>query len=149
MVRKIDFFHGAILFKLLRKQTVQIKKLDNSSAYLFNDKVIYLKFSSQRITPWSFTLTKENIDEIEELNNKYCGLTLMLLCNDDGLAILRYDEYRTIISINNDTFPKWIKAVRYKREKYTITGSDGSLSYKIGENRIKDFSENRGLISDN
>ena len=109
---------------------------------MYNGHPIYIKLNSSRVTPWNFTFTKDHLDEIELLYKENCSLSIILICNNDGMAILDYVEYSKVLSVDNGIYPKWIKASRKKREKYTITGSDGILTYKIGMEKISQFIDN-------
>ena len=73
--------------------------------------------------------TRRRTQKIKEDNQ--C-LSIVLLCNDDGICCLNFQEFSTIISIENENFPKWIKVQRQYGEKYAVSGSDGELKYKIG-----------------
>lgn len=146
MVKKIDFFHGAVIHRFLSNTEIIIKKHDIASTYLLNDKAVYIKYSSNRISPWTFTFNEKHVEDIESLYKEYGEVTFALLCNEDGIVLIDYEEFRKLIAIYSSKFPKWIKANRQKREKYTVTGSDGALTYKIGENRLKEFFEVQNVV---
>jgi len=146
MIKKIDFFHGAVIHRFLSNAEIIIKRHDIASTYLLNDKAVYIKYSSNRISPWTFTFNEKHIEDIESLYKEYGEVIFALLCNEDGIVLIDYEEFRKLIAIYNSKFPKWIKANRQKREKYTVTGSDGVLTYKIGENRLKEFLEVQNIF---
>lgn len=136
----LDFFHGAILLKVVNNGPVNFKKYPhNNSSYIIDDKIgIYCKYSQKRISPWVFSFSKAHTEEINKVKNEYKDIFIVLVCNDNGICCLNFQEFCTVISIESNYFPKWIKARRQKREKYAITGSDGKLNYKIGDS---DFPE--------
>ena len=54
----------------------------------------------------------------------------MLVCGDDGVAGLSFDELNVVLD-NNHEDVEWIKVHRRKREQYKLTGADGSLTFKV------------------
>ncbi len=137
MLKQSDFFHGVLLSKLLDNCELKIRKHDYFSAYIINDKAYYIKYTTTRISPWTFTFSESHIAEIVSLRSTFEEVFVVLICNDDGVCCLNFDEFRTVIAVENMNFPKWIKAIRQKREKYSVSGSDGKLSYKIGDNCLQ------------
>lgn len=133
MSQDIHFFHGSALSRIVKDKKCCIERLKiNNSSYLIDDKVcFYTKYSSKRTTPWSFSIHKSHIDEIVSLSELYSKLYIVLICYYDGIACLTFKEFKTIIDIHDDNYPKWVKAQRKTREKYCITGSDGKLKNKI------------------
>jgi len=134
MLNQSDFFHGVLFSKLLDHQELNIKKHPYFSAYIINNRAYYIKYSKNRISPWSFSFSETHVTEIINLLEQFKNVYIVLICNEDGICCLNSQEFRTVIAIENEKFPKWIKATRQRREKYLVTGSDGKLSNKIGDN---------------
>lgn len=134
-MNNIDFFHGAVFSRIIDTYPICVKKhSDNNSSYVINNKTsIYIKYSQKRVSPWTFSFAKTHIEEINKVKNALENIFIVLICNDNGICCLNYQEFCTVISIESNYFPKWIKARRQKGEKYAVTGSDGKLSYKIGD----------------
>ena len=61
------------------------------------------------------------------------GIFVVLVCGEDGIACLSKAEYSALL---DDEFEpvEWIKAQRMAREKYTLSGSDSSKPFKVGDN---------------
>lgn len=129
-----DFFHGAIFSRIVEFKSVNLEKYsDNNSSYIIDNKtVVYIKYSQKRISPWTFSFSKSHVDEIKKIKSDKEFLFIVLLCNDDGICCLNFQEFCTVTSIESEIFPKWIKAQRQQGEKYAVSGSDGELKYKIG-----------------
>ncbi len=134
-MKNTDFFHGAVFSIIIDNSPSFIKKYDrNNSSYIINDKTsIYIKYSQKRISPWTFGFAKTHIEEVSRLKDELENTFIVLVCNDNGICCLTYHEFCTVISVESNLFPKWIKARRQKGEKYGVTGSDGRLTYKIGD----------------
>lgn len=137
MLKQSDFFHGVLLTKLLDHEQLNIKKYPYFSAYIINNRAYYIKYSKNRISPWTFSFSEIHITELINLKKKFGEVFIALVCNEDGICCINYQEFRVIIAIENKDFPKWVKATRQKREKYSVTGSDGRLTYKIGDNCLE------------
>jgi len=137
MLKQSDFFHGVLLSKLLDHDELNVKKHPYFSAYIINNKAYYIKYSSSRISPWSFSFLETHIKELVDLSNQFKEVFVALICNEDGICCLNFREFKTVIAIENMNYPKWIKTIRQKREKYSVAGSDGKLTYKIGDNCLQ------------
>lgn len=137
MLKQSDFFHGVLLSKLLDHDELTVKKHPYFSAYIINNKVFYIKYSSHRISPWSFSFSETHVKELDDLASQFKEIFVTLICNEDGICCLNLKEFKTVIAIENFNFPKWIRTTRQKREKYLVTGSDGKLTYKIGDNCLQ------------
>lgn len=129
------FFHGSALVRLARdNRTHGIKLYSGNNTYLVNDiACIYLKHSTKRLTPWSFTFMPEHIREIAEIRKKIRNVYIVLICNDNGICCLSYEELSQLIFIGKFNKSKFIRVSRSPREKYEVSGSDGKLRYKIGD----------------
>jgi len=134
-MNNIDFFHGVVFSRIIDNSPNHIEKYGgNNSSYIINNKTsIYIKYSRERISPWIFSFAKTHIEEINKVKNGFENIFIVLVCNDNGICCLNYQEFCTVISVESNDFPKWIKARRQKGEKYAVTGSDGKLTYKIGD----------------
>lgn len=129
------FFHGSALHKLVQSKLCNsIQSVpNNNSAYLINNsKCIYLKHSEKRMSPWRFTFSLSNAQEIFRLYNKFNNIFNVLVCSDNGICCLNFDEFKRIISLEDTFFPKWIAVSRNKGQKYSVVGSDVKIRYKIG-----------------
>lgn len=134
-MNNIDFFHGAVFSRIIDDFPTHIEKHSiNNSSYIINNKIsIYIKYSQKRISPWTFSFAQTHIEEINKVKKGFENIFILLVCNDNGICCLNYQEFCTVISVESNNFPKWIKARRQKGEKYAVTGSDGKLTYKIGD----------------
>lgn len=136
MIKEFEFFHGVVFARILHggKKLVSIKNYPTSSnaSYVIDDNIgIYVKYSSKRMSPWRFSFQKEHQDEILEMKNKFGEIYIILVCNDDGIVCLNFDELKNILDHKHEK-TEWISVARGPREKYEIKGSDGKLLLKIG-----------------
>ena len=131
----VSFFHGAALIKVIRHELYSSVKVyeENDCSYLINDKSgIYIKYSQNKIAPWTFTFSEDHVRQIEEMSEKLVEVYVILVCGKDGICCLNLQEFTTVISTENVIYPKWISVSRAKGEKYAVWGRDGELKHKIG-----------------
>lgn len=138
MIKEFERFHGLVLARIIhgtnRQFSIRPFPTPSNSSYVINDKIgIYIKYSTGRMTPWRFTFRKEHQNEIEAMKKGLKSIFLLLVCNDDGIVCLSYEELKKILNDQHDEI-EWISATRHKRESYAVKGSDGKLGFKIGPN---------------
>ncbi|MFA6077289.1 MAG: hypothetical protein WC735_04420 [Candidatus Paceibacterota bacterium] len=142
MIREFEFFHGVIFSKILHASQKQISikpfPTSDNASYVLNDKVgIYIKYSTKRLSPWRFSFQKRHQDEILEMQNAIGETFLLLVCNDDGVACLSFEELRQVLNESHEEV-EWVSVTRTKGKMYSVKGSDGQLEFKLGKD---DFSE--------
>jgi hypothetical protein len=142
MLKEFEFFHGVVFARILHggNAPVNIKSYPNSdnASYVINDKAgIYIKYSSKLMSPWRFSFQKEYQDEILKMKNEFGEIYVVLVCNDDGIVCLNFDELKEVLDTQHDT-TEWISVARGPREKYEVKGHDGDLRLKIGNSDFPD-----------
>ena len=137
MSYEFEFYHGVALCRLIhdgRASSVKLYSSDSNSGYILNNEIgMYVKYSTKRMTPWQFTFTKVQRDEIFEMMKKLGKVSLILVCHDDGIVCLNAAEINMILS-NSVEGMQSISVGRGPREKYSVSGKDGKLNYKFGDN---------------
>lgn len=139
MIKEFEFYHGAVLAKLIHKGNGNViikpySKIANAS-YVFNDHIgLYIKHSTKRMSPWYFSLKKDHRNEIHQMKKKFDEVFLILVCGDDGIVTLNYKELDEILGKKGNV--EWISAHRTPRKEYTVKGADGVLGHKVGKNEF-------------
>lgn len=87
------------------------------------------------MSPWRFSFSQQHQDEILEIKNKLGEVYILLVCGEDGIVILSFEELKKLLNTIHDPM-EWISVARNRNTEYTVKGSDGSLGYKISK---KDF----------
>jgi hypothetical protein len=139
MMSEFEFFHGVVFARMLHATQQQLiikpySPVDNAT-YLVNGKGLYIKYSSKRLSPWRFSFQKRHQDRIVEMKKDLGQVFVLLVCNDDGIVVLGFDELKQILNENYDSV-EWISAARNSRQMYTIKGSDGKLRFKVGRDEF-------------
>lgn len=153
MIKEFEFYHGAVLAILLhgsgRSISVEPFPSPSNASYIMDKSLgLFIKHSTKRMSPWRFSFSKEHQDEILEMKNKLGEVFVLLVCGEDGVVALSFQELKEVLNETHDPV-EWISAARNRNKEYTIKGSDGSLEYKISK---KDFPrklfEGRGAEQD-
>ena len=136
MIKEFEFYHGLVFARILhsmqRPLSVEPHPTPSNASYVINDNIgLYIKYSSKRMTPWRFSFKKEHQDEIAEMRECYGRVFLVLVCNDDGIVCLSYEELKQILDEDHEPV-EWVSANRHPREMYAVKGSNGALEFKIG-----------------
>lgn len=134
-MNKFEFFHGAVLVKIIHSGLFKKFEIatESNTTYILDDKIgLYIKYSRNRMPPWIFTFKENHVKDIKGINDLFGNVFITLVCNDDGICCIDWNEFSTIISVENNDYPKWIKSSRKKGEKYFVSGKDSILDHKIG-----------------
>jgi len=140
MINEFEFYHGVTFARMLhaiqKELTIRpYSPLDNA-AYVVNSSTgIYIKYSSKRLSPWRFSFQKSHRDRILEMKKNLGDVFVLLVCNDDGIVILTFDEFTQVLN-EAQTGTEWISATRNRRQMYSIKGSDGKLGFKVGKDEF-------------
>jgi len=141
MLKEFEFFHGVVFSRILhgRKNEIIVKNhiTPDNSSYVVNGIGIYVKYSTKRMSPWRFSFLKEHQDNILDMKNKFGEVYTILVCNDDGIVCLNFEELKEVLDVKHDSI-EWISVGRGPREKYEVKGHDGSLRLKIGNSDFPD-----------
>lgn len=139
MIHEFEFYHGAVLTKIAHhKAHTAIRTFNGKSnaSYVINDNIgLYVKHSSNRLTPWGFSFAREHQKEIEAMREKFDDVFVALVCGKDGVACLSFDELKHVLDHEHDDYA-WVRISRRPREKYSVKGTDGKLMFKIGQNEF-------------
>jgi hypothetical protein len=147
MIKEIEKSHGVVLYRLIKQNSngVLIAPIEEFGTGFFCVNTVFalsIKYSTSRLSPWKFSFTSEQRDQLARLNSQFASPSLALVCGQDGLAIIEYSEW---LDLTNDDQCKtlWIRVSRRKNEMYSITGSSGSLSQKIADGEFRKISNGR------
>jgi hypothetical protein len=130
---KYEKYHGAALLRLIHKGIESIKLITGKNGYLINSTTyVYMKFSEKTTSPWRFTFMPQHIKELSEIRKTIPEMFIVLICGEDGICCLSYQELSRLIHIGIDDKNKVVTMHRRERNKYSVSGTDGTLNYKIG-----------------
>jgi hypothetical protein len=136
VIREVERMHGAVLARLVREGScVRLRSHDGGrSAYVVDERVaVYIKYSTSRMSPWSFSFSREQQEELRDLGEKIESVCIVLVCGEDGMVSLTESELREVL---DDRFEEveWVRASRRRGGQYGVAGSDGRLRLKVADN---------------
>ncbi len=140
MIREFERYHGVVLARLIHGSSSLISIAPypskyNSSYIINRDIGLYIKHSKKRLSPWVFSFLRVHQDEILQMHSQLKATFIVFVCNNDGVVVLRFNELKTILDGKHENI-EWVSIKRRPRQMYSISGSDGMLKFKIGENEF-------------
>jgi hypothetical protein len=140
MIKEYEIYHGSVLSRVLHavSEDVILKALTayGNLAYLVNQTtVLYIKYSSKRLSPWSFSFSCAHHDDILSLNKQFGRLVLALVCGKDGIVTIDFEELQHLLGSPTEKGAS-INCQRRRLEMYTVKGTAGELTTKIGDNHL-------------
>lgn len=137
MIREIEHYHGAILARLVRAArddlaTISLTSSGRSSYVVGGTVGLYVKHSTSRLTPWSFSFQRDHQLELRSLSESCAAVFVVLVCGSDGIVCLSASELARIFDSEHQP-AEWVKASRRKREKYLVTSSDDRRGVRIAD----------------
>jgi hypothetical protein len=143
-INKFEPYHGPVLSRIIKAcgdlNIVIRPAFDINSYFLSTSKYsdeeslnigIFIKYAASRLTPWRFTIYKAEQEELQIFQDECKAAFLILVCGRDGIACLNFNQMKEVLD-DNFKDKEWISASRRLNEHYTIKGSDGKLTRKIG-----------------
>jgi len=135
-LKEYEFYNGAVLNRLIRKGKpieIDVFPTSNSNSFMINKKVgLYIKYSTKKISPWRFSFTREQQEEIRIMRDLLENIYIIFVCDRDGFVCIEYQELKQILDEHYEEV-EWVSASRLKREQYSIKGSNGKLEFKVAD----------------
>ncbi|WP_018083318.1 hypothetical protein [Asticcacaulis benevestitus] len=136
MVPEYKFFHGAVLCDLIDISTApitidELKEDGRLTSYTLNGKVgLQIKHSSARLSPWSFSFTSSNWEELVQLSRKFRKRVFVcFVCNDAGIVTLDIESTLNLLT-SGQSDQAWIRITRRPGKWFEVTGSSGEDAIK-------------------
>lgn len=135
MIQTIERYHGAVLARLVRDRRARTINLAvhprYPAAYVLEDEIaVYVKYSTSRLSPWTFGFKSEHRNEIANLRKELREVFVTLACGFDGVVCLGSDEYQQIGPSGS------IRVARQLRQKYVVKGGSRKNLMRIGNNEF-------------
>lgn len=140
MIGEQERHHGVVLARLVRGASPYgadiLLRGQQRSSYVVGGRVaLYVKYSTRRLSPWSFSFTQAHQVEVAALGSTFDCTFVVLVCGDDGIACLSLSEFNSLLDDNFEP-TEWLKAARGRRQRYTVTGTDNRQGIKVGDSEF-------------
>lgn len=135
MIRDYKLYHGAVLADIVdrAKGPITIEEVREEGRllnYVLNRKIgLQVRFSTQRIRPWAFTFTPENVRSLQHLRDQYGQAFLALVCGQDGFVAIDAHDALPSLHAPGDR-QSWLRVDRRRREFYKVAGAQGEFPRK-------------------
>lgn len=142
MITETSQYHGAFFVMLFDTLDipVTIERLSNfgTGYYLLAGRIpFYLKLSTKRKGPWTFTFLRSHQEAQEKLFLTYGECFTCMICGRDGVAGINMKELRQI-SDGDFEEQESVSIRRQLNSLYQIKGRDGALEYRVSRQAIFD-----------
>lgn len=135
MISEYKLYHGAFLAELVDQcdgpVTIdELKEDGRLSSYVLDSVVgLLIKYSTNRLHPWQFGVTRSNLLELLELKKRYPNVYVVLICHTDGIVVLTLEEILEVVCLGGSD-QMWVRVDRRKKEQYSVKGASGMLRGK-------------------
>lgn len=142
MITESARYQGAVLAHIVDSWDGPItirRAFDEASGfYILDEKIpIFIKYSTQRYSPWTFTFHLEHQTLQQALFEKSGECVMMFACGRDGIVALSHIDFRRLL--DNHFEPQESVTIRRKHaEMYKLRGRDGELERKVSRNSLKE-----------
>ena len=83
MIEKQDFYHGAVLIRLLDDRRCKTISRTEIGYLINNHHHLYPKYTTKSRSPWSFTFKFAELEKLEQLTD---DVIVALVCAGDGIC---------------------------------------------------------------
>lgn len=127
-IRKLEFYEGAALYRLIRSLGDVRVRVDGGGVTLNDQVCVYFKYSTRPRSPWSFTFSSVQRSELA-IRAASIPVVIGLVCGADGVAALDYADY---VAVTGDGVSQVsISCARSYDKHYAVGGPAGDLSRKL------------------
>jgi hypothetical protein len=132
MIGEFEKYHGAVIRDIIvgYGKPIQIEVSDDIgrvNTFILNHKTgVHIKHSANRLPPWQFTYSADNLLEIDQLAKRSQKVWLIHVCGQDGFVALSFDEFNSINSVGAET-TRFIRVDRDRNTMYRVNGTNGKL----------------------
>jgi len=135
-VQEQDIYHGAALSQIVRHQS--FKALNSGSSkqghYLINsDRHVLVKYRTNSGPTWQFTFKPDEVAAIKKMAKKSQSVFLCLVCGQDTLCALNFDEIKILLSGTPDE-QQSITIEAPASKSLRVRGSNGDLPRTVAHN---------------
>jgi hypothetical protein len=135
MITEQDRYFGSAIVEILKSfpQGVKMSRLDKSpggAAFTIGeDCLVYLKYSTARLTPWTFTFNTSHMDFLNAQASKR-RTVIGFVCGVDGIAGVSVNEIFSLIPVYTDK-PTGLSISRRPGHNYHLKSGGKELEITV------------------
>ena len=138
MIDEYELHQGIVLRQVIvgANQPVRItpfNKRGRVNAFVLNEKIgVFIKHSSKRMSPWSFTFHLDQVSELRELETVHSLSFISFVCGKDGVATINVEMFHQLVGFDEEP-QAWVRISRKPRTLYSFSGNRSNLPNKLAQ----------------
>jgi len=130
LTHEFERYYGIVFTSLFEEVTdVRIKKIsDNDSAYVLNNRLwLYIKHTTARISPWSYSFRTHDFAVIDQLELETTEIAFGLVCGFHGVCLISSQDLKVAGGVfQGDALRITVRTMR--GGSWKVSGTAGELS---------------------
>ena len=130
MTHEFERYYGIVFTSLFEEVSeVRIKKIsDNDSAYVLNNRLgLYIKHTTARISPWSYSFRTSDFAVIDQLELETTEIAFGLVCGFHGVCLISSQDLKVAGGVfQGDALRITVRTMR--GGSWKVSGTAGELS---------------------
>lgn len=145
MITESEIYTGVVLARLAlrleRPFLIANLPVLGASYFRIGERAgLHIKYCQNRLSPWTFTFTKEQKTKLVTLSDECANVVVALVCERAGVAALSLgDVWSLIKSPEENPNQASISVSRRPRQQYSVKGSLGTLERKVADNELENW----------
>lgn len=131
MIGERQSYHGAVLSRLIEEagRGVVVERVRSRSSHVYqvdNSAYLFVKYSTNRLSPWIFSFSDEDCAELIELISHKLFICVVMVCGKEGVVAIDFKEvWARIIEKGGSVGRFSLQASRRPRHKFRVSGVGG------------------------
>lgn len=128
MIGEKERYHGIALARLIQdtegELAIEAQKDKSRCAYILNGNcTLFLKYSTNLLSPWPFVFSSEQRKEINTLSDRFPEVWIVMVCGREGIAAVNWNNAsdRLVRREESDGFSLLVS--RKRRHNFRVSGS--------------------------
>jgi len=135
MLDDFHSYHGSAITELINTagKDLRIGRIPtmSSSSYVVNESSgLFIKYTTRRHSPWSFTFNSDQVKELRELAVLHRETFIALVCGRSHVAVSSLMEFAEVLDIEKLDSGTVSVSTRHGR-MLQLRGSSGQMSHKL------------------
>jgi len=121
-------YHGVALARLVQDSgtalSIRARKETSHCAYAINDdRIIFVKYATSRMSPWRFGFSAEQRNELDALYAEFPPTWIVLVCGGEGVLTIPWSDVLAGLLKENDEGAFSLQASRKRGQKFRLSGA--------------------------
>jgi hypothetical protein len=130
LTHEFERYYGIVFTSLFEEVSdVRLKKIsDNDSAYVLNNRLgLYIKHTTARISPWSYSFRTNDFAVIDQLELETTEIAFGLVCGFHGVCLISSQDLKVAGGVfQGDALRITVRTMR--GGSWKVSGTAGELS---------------------